>query len=127
MLSALSVDLRERAIAAIEAGASRRKAAKRFGIGASSAIRWHERFQTEGAIAPRPSCGQRPPPAIEAHAERILQVDRERSQAFWHEVRDILAEQGVRTSVSGLWRFFARHRITRNKGLSTRPSRSVRQ
>ncbi|TXN60378.1 IS630 family transposase, partial [Methylobacterium sp. WL18] len=44
MPSALSMDLRERVIAAIEAGASRRQAAKRFGVGPSSAIRWHERF-----------------------------------------------------------------------------------
>ena len=75
-------------------------------------------------IAPRPSCGARPAPAIEAHAERILQIDREQPQAFLRELRDTLAERGVRTSVSGLWRFFARHRITRKKGLSTRPSRS---
>lgn len=126
MPSALSVDLRERVIGAIEAGSSRRQAAQRFGIGPSSAICWHERFQAEGVIAPRPSCGERPAPAIEAHAERILQMDREQPQAFLRELRDTLAEQGVQTSVSGLWRFFARHRITRKKGLSTRPSRSGR-
>jgi transposase len=123
MPSALSVDLRESVIAA---GASRRQAAKRFGIGPSSAIRWHERFQAERAIAPRSSSGQRPAPAIEAHAKRILQIDWEQPQAFLHEVRDTLAEQGVRTGFSGLWRFFARHRITRKKGLSTRPSSSGR-
>ena len=50
------------------------------------------------------------------HAEWILQVDREHPQAFLRELRDILAGQGVCTSVSGLWRFFARHGITRKKG-----------
>lgn len=77
MPSALSVDLRERVIAAIKGGSSGHQAAKRFGIGPSSAIRWHERFQADGAIAPRPSCGERPAPAIEPHAEQILQIDRE--------------------------------------------------
>lgn len=48
MPSALSVDLRERVVAAIEAGASRRQAAKRFGVGAASAVRWHERFRQDG-------------------------------------------------------------------------------
>ncbi len=52
MPSALSVDLRTRVVAAIEAGASRRQAAKRFGAGAASAIRWHERFRDDGRIAP---------------------------------------------------------------------------
>ena len=69
MPSVLSVDLRERVIAA---GAPRRQAAKGFGIGPPSAIRWHERFQEKGKIAPGHSCGERPVPAIEAQAERIL-------------------------------------------------------
>ena len=72
MPSALSVDLRERVIAAIEAGASRRQAAKRFGIGAASAIRWHDHFRQEGRIAPKASGGDHGAPAIEAHADRIL-------------------------------------------------------
>ncbi|MCJ2116587.1 helix-turn-helix domain-containing protein, partial [Methylobacterium sp. J-001] len=76
MPSALSLDLRERVIAAIAAGASGRQAAKRFGVGPSTAIRWHERFQAEGAIAPRPSCGPRPAPATAAHAGGIPQVRR---------------------------------------------------
>ena len=53
MPSALSVDLRERVIAAIETGTSRRQAAKRFGVGAASAIRWHDPFRQEGRIAPK--------------------------------------------------------------------------
>ncbi|GJE62162.1 hypothetical protein MPOCJGCO_4292 [Methylobacterium trifolii] len=39
MPSALSIDLRERVIATIEAGSSRRQAAERFGVGKASAIR----------------------------------------------------------------------------------------
>jgi len=39
---ALSVDLRERVIAAVESGMSCRAAAARFGIGVSSAIRWRQ-------------------------------------------------------------------------------------
>lgn len=45
-------------------------------------------------------------------------------EIFLHELRDALAAQGVQTSTSGLSRFFARHGITRKKGLSTRLSRS---
>src|SRR5215207_5452829 len=57
MPSALSVDLRERVIAAIETGTSRRQAAKRFGVGTASAIRWPDPFRQEGRIAPKLSGG----------------------------------------------------------------------
>ena len=39
MASALSADLRERVVAAIEAGASRREAARRFDVSRASAVR----------------------------------------------------------------------------------------
>ena len=44
MPSALSVDLRERVIAAIETGTSRRQAAKRFGVGAAKVRRGPKRI-----------------------------------------------------------------------------------
>src|SRR5215208_5714986 len=74
MPSALSVDLRERVIAAIETGTSRRQAAKWFGVGAASAIRWHDPFRQEGQIAPKLSGGDHGAPAIEAHAEGVSQT-----------------------------------------------------
>ena len=126
MPSALSVDLRERVIAAIEAGTSRRQAAKRFGVGAASAIRWHERFRRDGGIAPKPMGGDRNSQRLEAQAALILRTDEEHPQSFLRELRDRLWERGVQASTSSLSRFFARHGITRKKGLSTRPSRSGR-
>ncbi len=59
MAAALSLDLRERVIAAIQAAASCRQAAERFGIGAASAIRWHARFREDGEIAAKPVGGDR--------------------------------------------------------------------
>ena len=43
MAKALSVDLRQRVIAAIDGGLSCRQAAEHFGVSAASAIRWHSR------------------------------------------------------------------------------------
>ena len=74
MPSALSVDLRERMVAAIEAGASRRQAAKRFGVGAASAVRWYERFRQDGQIAPKPMGGDRNSQRLEAQAALILRL-----------------------------------------------------
>lgn len=126
MPSALSVDLRERVVAAIEAGSSRRQAAKRFGVGAASAIRWHERFRQEGRITPKPMGGDRNSQRLEAQAALILRTNEDHPLSFLRELRDRLSEHGVRASTSSLSRFFARHGITRKKGLSMRPSRSGR-
>ena len=124
MAAALSQDLRERVIAAIEAGASCRQAAERFGVGKAS--RWHARFRADGAIAAKPMGGDRHSHRTEAHAALILKTLDDRSQAYLREVRASLQEHGATVSLSGLSRFFKRHGISRKKGRSTRPSRTAR-
>ena len=124
MPSPLSVDLRERVVAAVAEGASFHRAAARFGVSVSSASRWSERFAQEGHVAPKPTGGDDRLPAIEGQADRILSTYEARPEIFLRELRDALAAQGVQTSTSGLSRFFARHGITRKKGLSTRLNRS---
>jgi transposase len=126
MPSALSVDLRERVVGAIEQGASRRPAAQRFGVSPASAIRWHECFVQQGRLAPKPQGGDQRSHRVEAHAELIVQTCEAHPQIFLRELRDALQEQGVAVSTSSLSRFFARHAITRKKGPHTRLSRSGR-
>jgi hypothetical protein len=53
----LSEDLRERVIEAIEGGASRRAAAARFEVSASSAVKWMQRRRQTGSAAAKPSGG----------------------------------------------------------------------
>ena len=126
MAAALSLDLRERVIAAIEAGASCGQAAKRFGVGKASAIRWHTRFRSEGEVAAKPMGGDRHSHRIEAHAALILQTCEERPQVYLREVRQALHEHGAAASLSGLSRFFRRRGITRKKGRFTPASRPGR-
>jgi Homeodomain-like domain len=52
-----SMDLRERVIEAIAAGASRRETAEQFGLSASVVIIWAQRYHATGNIAPKPSGG----------------------------------------------------------------------
>src|SRR6516164_9826481 len=70
MPKALSGDLRERVIEAVEAGASRREAAERFEISASSAVKWLQRWRDHGVCAPKPRGGSCS--VLEDYAERIL-------------------------------------------------------
>jgi transposase len=74
MAKALSVDLRNRVVAAVEGGLSRRKAAERFGVSISSAIRWTTLSRFTGGVCPRPVGGDKRSGRIEACAPVILQA-----------------------------------------------------
>ena len=124
MPSALSVDLRERVVSAVAAGASCHQVAERSGVSVASVSRFHRQQLGQGHVTPKPSGGDQRSHRIEAHADLILQTYKARPQIFLRELRDALLEQGVEVSTSGLSRFFARHQITRKKGRRTRLSRS---
>jgi transposase len=55
MAKGYSKDLRARAVALVEDGESRREAARVLGLGASTAIRWMERWPTTGSVAACPA------------------------------------------------------------------------
>lgn len=126
MPSALSADLRGRVVAAIEEGASRREAARRFHVSAASAVRWHEAFEQEGRVAAKAMGGDQRSRAVEAQADLILKTYEAKPELFLRELRDMLAERGLRVGASSLSRFFKRHGITRKKTLATRLNRTAR-
>ena len=126
MPKALSFDLRTRVLAAIDAGLSCRQAAARFGVSASSAIRWQGMRRAGGDARPKPQGGDRLSRRTEAHAELIHAALAEAPDITLPELKTRLAEQGAQVSVSALWRFCHRHKITRRKRPRTRPSRTAR-
>jgi transposase len=126
MPTPLSVDLRQRVVSAVAAGATCRQAAEHFGVSRASVSRWSQQKQREGHVAPKPLGGDQRSQRIEAHAELILQTYEARPQIFLRELRDALREEGVTVSTSSLSRFLARHRISRKKGRCTQLSRSGR-
>jgi transposase len=115
MSKALPVDLRERVVAAIAAGASCRAAATRFGVSVSSAIRWAALARGTGSVAPGPLGGDRRSVRIEAHAALILRLVDQQSDSTLKEIRAGLAKEGVLVGIGTLWRFFGRHRMTWKK------------
>ncbi len=125
MSKALSVDLRERVVAAVAAGASCRAAATRFGVSASSAIRWCTLAREGGSVAPGPLGGDRRSARIEAHAALILDLLEQKSDITLAEIQAELASAGVPAGIGTIWRFFDRHRITRKKRQRTPPSRTA--
>ena len=124
MPKALSFDLRSRVLAAIDAGLSCRQAAARFGVSASSAIRWQGMRRAGGDARPKPQGGDRLSRRTEAHADLIHAALDEVPDITLPELKARLAEQGAFVSLSALWRFCRRHQITRKKRRRTRPSRT---
>jgi transposase len=87
MPSPLSLDLRERVVAAVVAGASCHRAAARFGVSVSSASRWSERFRHEGQFASKPMGGEHTSKRIEGHAGLILATSEQEPRLFLRELR----------------------------------------
>jgi transposase len=125
MSKALSVDLRERVVAAIAAGASCRAAASRFGVSVSSAIRWWSLKRSAGSVASGPLGGDRRSARIEAHASLILGLVERAPDMTLTEMRAELAAAGVPAGIASLWRFFERRRIRLKKSRRTPPNRTV--
>jgi transposase len=123
MSKALSLDLRTRVLAAIASGLSCRRAAERFGVSASSAIRWRVLERLQGDARPKALGGDRRSGRIEAHAAAILRLVGERPDITLHEIRAALAARDIGVGIGTLWRFFARRMITLKKRQRTLQSR----
>jgi transposase len=113
MPKACSSDLRERVIEAVEEGASRREAAERFDVSASSAVKWFQSWEKEGRRAPKPRGGGRSP--LEGYADQILALVAEQPDWTLDELVAALRKQRMPGSRSALWRFLERHGISFKK------------
>ncbi len=122
MAKALSVDLRQRVVSAIDGGLSCRQAAERFGVSAASAIRWRGRLKEAGDIAPRQQGGDRKSHRIEAHSQLILDAVTAKPDITLAELRDLLNRRGISAGIASLWRFFQRRKITLKKRQRMPPS-----
>ena len=120
-----SVDLRERVVRAVEAGASCRAAAAKFEVSVSFVVKLMQRWRRQGSVAPDRYGGWKRSP-LEAVAEPILALVAERSDLTIEELRARLAASGIRTSRSALGRFLLAHGLTRKKRPGTPPSRTGR-
>ncbi|HEX2518307.1 MAG TPA: helix-turn-helix domain-containing protein [Castellaniella sp.] len=120
-----SVDLREQVVRAVEAGLSRRAAARRFEVSVSFVIKLMQRWRREGTVAPERYGGWKRP-ALAAHAERVHDLLRGEPDLTIAELRSRLAAEAIHVSPAAISRFLTAVGLTRKKRRSTRPSRSGR-
>jgi transposase len=126
MAGPYSIDLRKRAVAAVENGRSRRQVAKLFKVGESSVIRWCARQDASGTCAAKPMGGHRRP---------ILLSERDWLLARLSVVPDLtvrallreLGDRGVKVSYGALWAFLATEGLTFKKNPVRRRARATRR
>src|SRR5262249_16255253 len=84
MPKAYSADMRERVIAEVEGGASRREAAEEFEVSAGTAIIWVKCFRETGRCSAKPRGGSISP--LEKHADFLLGLIEKQSNLTLDEV-----------------------------------------
>ena len=108
-----SLELRERVVDAVKSGASRREAADWFEVSPSSAIKWMQRRQATGSIAPKPSGGSISP--LEAHAALLFTLIARQPDLTLDEIVAAMHKRRIAGSRSAVWRFLQRHKISVKK------------
>jgi putative transposase len=111
----LSMDLRERVVAAVEReGLSRRRAATRFGVSYSTAIKWLERVRATGSVAPGQMGGHKPRTLSGGHRDWLLERCREKDFTLRGLVAE-LAARGVKVDYRSVWEFVHGEKLSHKK------------
>ena len=125
MPGSYSRDLRVRVIGAISDGLSRRRAAVRFGVGVTTAIKWYRRYCETGEVAARKQ-GQPGGSKLDAHEAFILALVAARPDISLAEIVEGLAEkQAVSACPATVWYFFERRGISFKKNRARRRARAA--
>ena len=117
-----SAEMRERVIARVESGASRREAAEHFEISASASVKWLQRWRDAGISTAKSRGGSTSP--LEKHANWLLALIAKQPDLTLDEVFAAMRKRGIAGSRTALWRFFARHKITFKKKVCARRSKN---
>ena len=101
-----SLDLRERVVQAVEQeGLSRRQAAERFGVAASTAVNWVRRLRDTGSVAPGQMGGHVPKKISGAHRIWLLERCRQEKGFTLQGLVDELAARGLKVDYRTVWAF----------------------
>jgi len=124
-----SMDLRQRVVAAVVSGGlSCNRAAKRFGVGISTAINWVQRVRETGSVAPGKMGGHKPKKITGEH--RLWLLGRIKDGDF--TLRGLVAElagRGLKVDYRSVWEFVHAEKLSFKKkpgGWRTRSPRPWR-
>ena len=113
-----SDDLRERVVAAIEAGHTRVKVAERYNMALSTVGGFIKRKRETGSISPDKFGGYKTF-TLEPHTDRVKELVAEQPDSTLAELQVRLAKEKVKVSQSGISRFLHHINLTfKKKGSS---------
>ena len=114
-----SMDLRDRVVRAVEQeGLSRRQAAERFGVAASTAVNWVRRLRDTGSVAPGQMGGHVPKKIRGSHRDWLLERCRHEKGFTLHGLVGELAERGLKVDYRTVWTFVHEEKLSfkKNRG-----------
>lgn len=115
MARSYSLDLRERVVAAVLAGATTRAAAARFGVSVATAVRWAQRARSGKGLAPDKRGGRRPSPLVGEIAAWLRARVAEKRDITLRALTAELAARGTAVHVRSVWRFMRREGLSFKK------------
>ena len=121
-----SLDLRERAVAAVvEGGLSRNRAASQFGVAISTIIHWVRRFKEKGTVTPDKIGGHRPKLIIGEH--RTWFLERTKRDFTLRGLVAELADRGLKVDYRTVWNFVHAEKLTFKKNADRKRTGSSRR
>ena len=121
-----SMDLRERVVAAVESGQSRRAVAKLFQVGAATVVRWVQRQRRSGTCAPHAMGGRRHFVLL-AERDWLLARVAAAPDLTVRALRAELIGRGTKVSYGAVWDFLVAEGLTYKKNPARRRAGSARR
>jgi len=123
-----SMDLRQRAVFAVEReGMSRHAAADRFGVAPSTVINWVSRYRRQGHVRPGQMGGHKPKTLSGEHRVWLLQRCKSGDFTLRGLVAELAAERGLKVDYRSVWEFVHAEDLSFKKNTSARRTRSSRR
>jgi len=119
-----SQDLRDRVVASVTGGRSRRATAKMFSVSIATVVRWSQRFRATGSAAALAMGGHRPHRLVSSRDWLLARIA-EKPDLTLRAILAELAAEGVKVSHGALWAFFTREGITFKKRACTPANRTA--
>lgn len=127
MAKPYSIDLRERAVSAVvKEGLSRHQSAARFGVAVSSVIKWVQRFEETGSVAPGQMGGHKPKAIRGEHHTWLVQRIKERDFTLRGLVAE-LADRGLKVDYRSVWNFVHAEKLSFKKNRAGQRTGSSRR
>jgi transposase len=121
-MQAYSLDLRERIVAAVDAGHARPEVARRFSVSPATISNYLRLRQETGGLAPRPRGGGQPEIGPAQYPQVVAQLEADPDATLAQHCERWAASTGQVVSVSTMWRTIERTGWSYKKRRWGRPS-----